>query len=110
MAEADKPLPERVFQNHRLSEPKRAKIILDRLDLYRLLEVPEGIEIIALQVSQDPLSVQVIVTGDRLPVRPTPIHAGESSIIDIAHIMQGDGEVLPQASRIVWQDRFGNII
>jgi len=106
---SDRILPERVSQTHR-AEPKRAKVIFDRLDLYRLLEVPEGIEITGVQVTQDPLTVQVLVTGDRLPVRPTPILA-ESPIVEIALVRQREGgEPPPDAARIVWLDGVGRPI
>ena len=105
MSDEERVFPHRIDQTQR-TLPKRAKISLGRLDLYRLLEVPEGVDIAALQVTQDPLTLQVIVTGDRLPVRPLA-WGEESRMIDFAQIIQFEDKELPQASRLVWLDDSG---
>lgn len=83
---------------------KRGRVTLSRYDLYELLEVPEGIDIDAVEVRQDPLEVRLILSGDRLPVEPELVGGGESPEIDVLCIRDGN------LCRVVWQDDTGKPI
>lgn len=53
-----------------LTPPRRAKVRLTAVDLHRFLDLPDGLRVVAVQASNDPVSFSLIVEGDALD--PTP--------------------------------------
>lgn len=47
---------------------RRAAVHVDARELARFLELPEGVEVLAVIAQNDPVGFKVIVTGDVVPV------------------------------------------
>lgn len=52
-----------------------AKIRLNPMEIARMLELPDGFEVIAVQGRWDPVSIEVIVKADSLPESPIDAEA-----------------------------------